>query len=216
MKEDKTRPVERKAAEAQEQPQPEALEAPEQAPPEATSSFDISRFKLSQKFEDFGGAKKLLTTVPVRKPRKDEFIRVSPDPKHRADVMMLEYGESKDIYFLTPEVQTLGFGVPVSLVLAIDRDDNPFIWPLKLPQGEGRISLWQSSAMDAAQRAKSEWVRIAANMKLQAYEIFKSQSELPEPEWPEKSFDDVLEIAFKGRAIDSAEHIVIQQLFGAV
>lgn len=179
-----------------------------------SSGFDINRFRLSQDFAAFGSAEKLLSTVPVRKPRKDEFIRVSPDPEHSISVAMLEHGEPRDLYFLTPEIQALGLGVPVSLALAIDRENNPFFWPLKLPLDDRRRNNWQLSALEAAKLAQDHWVRIVADMKLQAYVIYKALGDLPEPVWPEKSFAELLEIAFQDLIIDDPEHIVIKQLNG--
>jgi hypothetical protein len=42
--------------------------------------FDLSKLRLDQSFVESAGVKKLLTTVPVRKPEKQTFIRV-----HRGD-----------------------------------------------------------------------------------------------------------------------------------
>jgi hypothetical protein len=183
---------------------------------ELEGKIDFTRFRLKQNFETLGGAEKLLTTVPVRKPRKDEFVRVSPQEEHVMDVALLEYGESRDTYLLSPEVQSLGFGMPVRLVLAIDRMDNPFIWPLKIPSDEMKQSSWHLSALEASELAKQYWVRVAADMKLQAYQIYKAVGELPEPEWPNKSFGELLNIAFKNSIIESADHIVLRQLAGEV
>ena len=53
-------------------------------------------------------------------------------------------------------------------------------------------------------------------MSLGAYEIFEAQGELPEPNWPEEDFSDLLRIAFKNNIIDSAEYMVLRQLAGEV
>ena len=47
---------------------------PEKPAPENPDSFpDLSALRLSQNFLETGGAKKILTTVPVRKPRPQDF-----------------------------------------------------------------------------------------------------------------------------------------------
>ncbi len=63
--------------------------------------------------------------------------------------------------------------------------------------------------------AMGGWVRVSANMALGAYEIFKATADLPEPEWPEVSFQEVLEIAFRDRFIGDFDHPVLQRLRGA-
>jgi hypothetical protein len=50
------------------------------SPTKTTSLFDPSVLRLSQNFSEATGVKKLVTTVPVRKPNKQDFIRVHPDP----------------------------------------------------------------------------------------------------------------------------------------
>ena len=62
--------------------------------------------------------------------------------------------------------------------------------------------------------ASDKWVRVSANMSLGAYEIFTATGEIPEPEWPELSFEEILKIAFKGRYVDSLNHPVVQRLLG--
>jgi hypothetical protein len=49
----------------------------------APDPFDVTNLRLDQSFVESAGVKKLLTTVPVRKPRKQEFIRARSDPAYR-------------------------------------------------------------------------------------------------------------------------------------
>ena len=73
---------------------------------------------------------------------------------------------------------------------------------------------WWESALRAAQKAETEWVRVSANMQLGAYNVFAAAAELPDPTWPEITFSEVLRVAFKGRYIDSHDHAVLRQLRG--
>ena len=41
--------------------------------------FDLANLRLDQSFVETAGVKKLLTTVPVRKPNPQDFVRVHPD-----------------------------------------------------------------------------------------------------------------------------------------
>ena len=45
----------------------------------AASTLDFNALRLSQDYTQAAGVEKLLTTVPVRKPNKTEFVRVHPD-----------------------------------------------------------------------------------------------------------------------------------------
>jgi hypothetical protein len=58
------------------------------------------------------------------------------------------------------------------------------------------------------------WIRLAANMSLGAYEISEAIVDYGEAEWPNMAFMEILKIAFKNRLIDSSDHAVIQQLRG--
>jgi predicted DNA-binding transcriptional regulator AlpA len=42
--------------------------------------FDPAALRLDQSYADTVGVKKLLTTVPVRKPNRQDFVRVHADP----------------------------------------------------------------------------------------------------------------------------------------
>ena len=72
------------------------------------------------------------------------------------------------------------------------------------------------SARIAAAQAEREWTRMVANMSLGAYELFASVGDLPEPEWPTEPFRELFKIAFRGRLIDSRDHLVLKRLRGEV
>jgi predicted DNA-binding transcriptional regulator AlpA len=46
--------------------------------------FDPAGLRLDQSYADTVGVKKLLTTLPVRKPNRHDFVRVHPDPAPRS------------------------------------------------------------------------------------------------------------------------------------
>jgi len=53
-------------------------------------------------------------------------------------------------------------------------------------------------------------------MSLGAYQIFLATAELPEPEWPEHTFSELVRLGFKGLIVDKPDHPLIQQLTGAI
>jgi hypothetical protein len=84
------------------QSQPDAIETA--SPPTANDPFDLSRLTLSQDFVQTAGVKRLVLTVPIRKPTPQEFIRVHPDPAYRAVLAVIELKDDREFYLLTPEI----------------------------------------------------------------------------------------------------------------
>ena len=106
-----------------------------------TNKFYPSSLRLSQNFSEYAGVKKLLTSIPVRKPLKQDFVRVCRDPAFRLETMVLELKEDKETYLVTqnlwPELQNEL--VPKVLFLAINRQNVLFLWPVRLPNPDGQI-----------------------------------------------------------------------------
>jgi hypothetical protein len=182
--------------------------------------FDnLSAFRLDQSYADTVGVKKLLTTVPVRKPNRQDFVRVHPDPNFRlTPAAIIEVKEDREVYLITPNMaQALpGEFATVTLFTAVNRQGILHLWPVKLPNPEGRHNEWHRSAAEAAERAMEKWVRVTASMSLGAYEIFEASGDLPQPVWPDCSFQEILKIAFRGRLVDCANHPLVQRLQGIV
>ncbi|MBF0471201.1 MAG: hypothetical protein HQL48_07465 [Gammaproteobacteria bacterium] len=178
--------------------------------------FDPSALKLSQNYTPMSGVKKVLNTVPVRKPGKQDYFRTHPDPQYRLETMVLELKEERETYLVAQKLwqELPGELTPKALVLAINRQKVVMLWPIGLPGEDGKMNPWHEAAAEAAEMAKEKWMRMSANMALGAYDIFEATGELPEPEWPKLSMMEILRIAFKGRYIDSFDHAVIQRLQG--
>lgn len=183
---------------------------------EATDPFDPARLRLSQKFADTVGIKKALVTVPVRKPNKQEFIRVHPSNEYRLETAVLELKEERETYLVTPELwpELPSELTPKVLFTTINRQGVLTLWPVRMPGADGRLDQWNDSALEAANLAKDHWVRVVANMSLGAYEVSVASGNLPDPEWPDHSFRKVLEIAFKGKYITDLDHPAIRGLRG--
>jgi hypothetical protein len=181
--------------------------------------FDPAVLRLDQSYADTVGVKKLLTTVPVRKPNRQDFVRVHPDSEYRlTPAAIIEVKEDREVYLVTPNMAQ---GLPgefsaVTLFTTINRQGTVHLWPVKLPASDGRHNEWHRSAAEAAERAMKNWVRVTASMSLGAYEIFEASAELPEAAWPEFSFQEILKIAFRDRIVDRPDHPLVQKLKGMV
>ena len=93
--------------------------------------FDLLRLRASQDFLETAGVKKLLTTVPVRKPGPQEFFRVHPSPAYREIFAFLELKEDREIYLVdlqkVPELASECY--LATLYTAITRTGILFMWP---------------------------------------------------------------------------------------
>ena len=185
---------------------------------ESKSQFDPSKLRLSQNFAESAGVKKLVTTIPVRKPNKQDFVRVHPDTAYRLETVILEFKEERETYLVAPELWPAlpSELTPKVLFTAINRQKVLFVWPIRLPGEDGRHDEWNASALEAADMAQKDWVRVSANMSLGAYEVYLATGDLPDPEWPEMDFTKILEIAFKGRFIEDLDHPALRRLRGEV
>jgi hypothetical protein len=183
-----------------------------------SNPFDPAALRLDQSFADTAGVKKLLTTVPVGKPGRQDFVRVHLDPNYRlTPAATIEVKEDREVYLILPGIaQQLPPGEfsVVTLYLTINRQGVLRLWPVKLPSPDGRHNEWHRSAAEAAERAMEKWVRVTANMSLRAYEIAEAIKDFPEPEWPDISFPAILKIAFRDRIVDSVDHPLLQRLRG--
>ncbi len=183
----------------------------------APDPFNPESLRISQDFATAAGVKQVLTTIPVRKPNRQDFVRVHPGEDYQLTTVIIELKDDRESYLVTPDLrdELLGEVIPVTLFLAVNRQNVLSFWPCKLPDPSGRVNAWHESALEAAHLARDGWIRVTADMSLGAYRIFQATGDLPEPEWPEESLGELLKIAFKGgKLIDSVNHPVLQRLRG--
>lgn len=182
------------------------------------TKFSLEDLRLSQDFANEIGIRKARLTVPVRKPGRQDFVRVHADSGWRLETAVLQFKDDRETFVVAPAVQPELFGelVPMVLFTAVTRQGVLFLWPVRLPGPDGRQDDWNRSALDAAQIGMARWVRVASNRHLGAYEVFEATAALPEPEWPVEGFEHIVGLAFKDHYIDSVDHPAVRRLRGAV
>jgi hypothetical protein len=135
----------------------------------------------------------------VRKPAREWWIRVHPDPAYHIETAVLELKEDREVYLveshLWPELSTESTFGPRAVFTTVNTLGVVFLWPIRLPAADGKIDEWSRSALESALLAREKWVRIQANMSLGAYEVLTSDNHKPAV-WPTASFRDLLQIAF--------------------
>ncbi|MFH1265135.1 MAG: hypothetical protein ABIK89_05365, partial [Planctomycetota bacterium] len=132
----------------------------------APDPFDPASLRLGQDFASSIGVKKVLTTVPCREPNRHEFVRVHSGEEWRLETGLFEDKVHREVYLVRRELwpELAGEVYPACLFLAISRQGDVFLWPVKLPGVDGRSNPWNESALAAAQLAETQWIRVAANM----------------------------------------------------
>lgn len=185
------------------------------SPPEI-ASFDFEDLKLPQNFSEQIGVKKLLTSVSVRKPSKQEFLRVHRGADYCRDLPLIEFKEDDTFYAVAPALinELSDLLVPASVYTAITRQGTPFLLPVKLPGPDGKSHPAWDSKRAAAEHAKREWLRIQWNKEANGFDIFVAPGLKEEPVWPDLSFSELLKLGFQGRLIDTPDHLVIRKLRG--
>ena len=183
---------------------------------EKRNPFDPRKLRLSQRFSEGIDVRRIVTTVPVRKPHRQEFVRVHPAENMRIETALLDFKEERQLYLVEPALWPAlpGEACPKTLYTALTMQGVVMLWPVRLPDETGRLDPWNTSAHEAAKRAESRWIKAPANMHLGAYDVFEAMGQIPAPIWPDLAFEQLLEIAFRGRYIDSLDHPTLRRLRG--
>jgi hypothetical protein len=119
----------------------------------ALDPFDSAALRLDQSFADMVGVKKLLTTVPVRKPSRQDFVRVHRDPAYRlTPAAIIELREDHEVYLVTPAMasELPGEFAAATLFTTINRQGVLHLWPVKLPGPDGKHNEWHRSLAEGA------------------------------------------------------------------
>ena len=162
----------------------------------------------------------ILVDVACRKPKPTEFFRTHPDPAMSRTAYVFTDREEigGETYFVMPAARACiaEHLRPVLLVTCINRQNITFLWPIAIPDpnsNSGRQNRWGSSALQAMKSAQATWTKMTAGQG--AYRVFKAEKQdLPEPQWPDRSFLELLATAFKDTLISDEKHPMVQRLRG--
>ena len=177
---------------------------------------DLSKLRLTSKPVK---TKKVLLEVPVHKPSKEVWFRVHTSPDYTGNFHFIELNDSRDrdYFFVMPDVAERLNGIEPTLVAktvftCINRSGDVWLWLAAIPDDDNP-NTWHATALECAKLAQDKWTRMVSNQAISSYEASVSELDI-EPEWPGRTFDELLEVAFKGRIIDSMDHAVIRRLQG--
>jgi hypothetical protein len=118
-------------------------------PVDEPSPFDnLENIRVDHDYLATAGVSTALTTLRVRRPHREWFIRTHPDPAYRIDTGLLILDEDSDAYYVAKSLwpDLLGFETGFALYrlrLAVSRQGTPFLWPIRLPGEDGKRSSCQ-------------------------------------------------------------------------
>ena len=171
---------------------------------------------LGRPLDEIIASEKLLTALPVRKPKREEWIRVHQTLFAR--VYVYEAKDERSWYVVLPNVVEALRDVVryVQMSLAVNYVGTPFVWPVPIP-AERKPYQAHISAFAAAELGGKEWVRItwAGN----DYEVYRRASAKVDPVWPTEITNAPEMLRFAAKAggfeiIDSLDHPVVRGHLG--
>jgi hypothetical protein len=178
-----------------------------------TSALD--HLKSSQDFQSQVGVKKKITTIKITKPRKQQFIRVRPGKDWCINASLFEDAE-RELYLVDKDIaESIADDLsPREIYTSITRENDLFLWAIKVDIDGKRPNTWNQSAKRAVEVAKEDWIRVSPNTKNGTYDTFVAAGKIPEPDWGELNFSQILEIAFNERIITDINHPVLRRYRG--
>jgi hypothetical protein len=190
-----------------------AAPAPSTAAPDP---FDLASLRLNPSFIETAGVRKLLMTVPVKRPSPQDFFRVHPAPEYRENFAVIDLKDDREEFLVHPSIlpELASEAVYKTIFTTTNRQGVVSLWPIRLPAPDDRKTEWPRSAREAAELAMTRWVRMKANMSLGAYEITVAESVMADPVWPELPYAELVRIAFRERIVTTLDHPVIRRLRG--
>ena len=100
------------------------------------------------------------------------------------------------------------------LRLAVTVQGAVFLWETAMRGEETNSNQWILSAWNAQDTALDKWIRVVANRQSASYDVMSSESDLGEPVYPEEQFEEILRVAFRGKVIETRDHLILKKLRG--
>jgi hypothetical protein len=180
---------------------------------------DLREILAPQDFD--AGVKKIYLHITVGRPKKHEFFKVRPGDEWTMGPVGIyrEQGEfGSETYVIMPEMYEAMEGLVTfhRLYLAVTRQDKPYVWPVRLPDESGRDNAWHSTAREAVELAKKLWIRVVPNQDVGSYESVRAETQSYQPKWPDISFLQIINRAFKGRIVRDEEHPIVRKIRGVI
>ena len=184
---------------------------------DAEVDWDLNALRLDQNFDSIIGAQPVIATVSVRKPHAQEWFRVHPDDNWRLPTTILQMKEDRESYLIDPPLRSQLWQEiqPILLCTVVSRQDELFLWPVRLPKSDGKTDRFIDTDLAAVKVAERNWTRRYWVPELKNHKILIATNLADNPSWPtEVDFQKIIQIAFKDRFINDLNHPVLRKLRG--
>jgi hypothetical protein len=180
--------------------------------------FDPSRFAMPSTGAEEFGTRKIRSVIPVNRPTKMEWVCVLDDTAYLIEnAALLDLQDGGRVYLVLPNIAaSLGDEVKLfNLAPALTRQDKLFIWPCPVLRPGETPNPWHVSHIGAYEAAKTGWVRMKSNKAGGFYDRIEPKSPMPDPDWPDMTFADILQTAFNDdHIVDRDDHPALRRLLG--
>jgi hypothetical protein len=178
--------------------------------PDAADDLAIDQSHL----EEYANPGSESAVVECVRPPKGIFFTVRAETgklpyKDRAFYFLLQI-EGRDPYLVAPKIaeqkseeDTIR---PVLIVRYVTMAGEEGLWPLKLNPPDGKSNNWNTSALNIIEIAETKWVRIVNTKKHYRHQPSKKTLKEVPPKFSDRSFKDLIDIAFKDRIVKSLDH----------
>ena len=104
---------------------------------------DLGDDRIGQRFGEGQDVQRILVSVPVRKPHRQEFVRTHPDPAMSIEAAILELKHDRQTFIVAPELAPYlpGEAVAKLLMPTLTNHGTLFLWGIKLPDEQGRLGV---------------------------------------------------------------------------
>jgi hypothetical protein len=177
--------------------------------------LSASAVRLS--LDDISRSREVVLHVDVRKPNRAEYVRVHPDPAMSVVTSIYTDPIEGEIFLVHPAMrdELRGDWRPATLMVARTWPGGSLLlWPVPMPDGDPQKDKCGESHRAAAALAQSKWVRMQWVKGTKTYSARESEGVIAEPTWPRETFDQLLQVGFRGRIIDSPSHPAARTIRG--
>jgi hypothetical protein len=181
--------------------------------------LDLKKFCIDQDFAAHVQARKKAVSVPVQRPDRQHWIFIHPDRAWRMTVGVLDDKANRRTYVVEPMIvpEVADDLIPKLLVAYATRQGTACLWPIRMPDEEGRIDTYNESALVIVEQYAGQWIRVMSNQSDRCYDVLETPKlDLPTPKWPEGGFPWMFDTAFKNRVIRDLNHPLLQTLRGGL
>src|SRR5215469_12663254 len=95
----------------------------EASTPTPSDPFDPASLRISSAAVPSFGVKKLHLTIPVKKPHKQDFVRVHPSADYRLMTAVIELKEDNEVYLVCPNLREV-LATEITLVMLFTTVDR--------------------------------------------------------------------------------------------